>query len=109
MADAVVVPVDDSPGVVPATEDGVDRAHELFPRVPRRLVSGGAGDDGFEVIHHRFQLVCGEFVVQVHAGPRLVFREAFLEGLGRHVHHDVGVNLDEPAIGVVGGSGVVHH
>ena len=101
VADLVLAPVVDRAPAVPALEDRFDRQAHLLARVRRELLAGVLAVDAQELRRQRRQVVG----VEVGVGGALtlgVLRaiERFLEGVGRHVHHDLAEHLDEPAVGI---------
>ena len=72
------------------------------------VAAGGLTDGRFEIADNLLQLIGAQLVVQFDAGPFFVFGQNALKGIVVYVHHHVGVDLEEPPVGVVSGTSVTH-
>ena len=88
--------------VHPRLEDRADRAPELVLRVLRKGRAALALDDDLVVADQLRPVVAGEVGVEVVAALVLEVLEPLLEAVVVDAEHDVGIHLDEAAVGIVG-------
>ena len=104
--DVVLHPVIVCAGVVPGTEDRLDRAEELFLRVVREVLPDLFFIFRFELVRQLFKVVGSQFDVLRDALLFFHLVDELFEVLFADFHNDVGVHLDETAIAVPGPAGV---
>ena len=105
--DIVHAAVYDGAGVVPGTEHGLDRFHQLHPRLLRELLalhrvlidSLKAGDQLLHVLGRQLR-------IELHALGFLHLVDDLLKERLRHLHNHVGEHLDKSAVGIIGKTGV---
>ena len=97
----------DGAGVVPGAEHGPDGAHELIPGVLRELLADLLPVLGLEQLGQLLEVLGGQLGVQLHVPLGLHLVDELLEVLLAHLHDHVGIHLDEPAVGVVGETGIL--
>ena len=110
--DVVFAPVNIGPLVVPRTEDGTDRAHQLLAGVVGEGLAGALLDqrlEAFDQFLERFGIERGVADMGVlREELRFEFLDDRLEriilltGAFLHTHHNVSIHLDETAVAVVG-------
>ena len=106
MRDLVLVAVHDRAVVVPAPEDGADRALELLHRVLGEGLAGPALHEVLVALDELLQVLLGELRVlgdadlALEAVHHLLKRLVVVLVLLLDAHHDVAVHLDEAAIAV---------
>ncbi len=92
--------------VHPAAEDGADGAPKLLPRILREGRAGHLNDLGFVILDHDFQIVAGQFGVELVAVLGFVLFKNGFEVVVIDVEHHVAVHLNEAAIAVIGEANV---
>ena len=105
--DIVHAAVVDGAGVVPGAEDRLDGAHQLDLRVLREFLAQLLTVLGLELLGQLLEIVGRQLGVERHTAGFLHFVDQLLEILLADLHDDVGVHLDEAAVGVVGETGIV--
>ena len=105
--DVVHAAVYDGAGVVPGTEHGLHSAHQLILGILRELLAvHRVFVNSFETIGQILQIVSGQLGIKMYALSFLHLVDDLLEVGLRNLHYNVGVHLDESAVGVVCESGV---
>ena len=99
--DIVHAAIIDRAGVIPGAEDGLDGAHELDLGVLREVFAELFSVFGLELFSQFLEIVRGEFGVERHASGFLHLVDELLKVLLADFHDDIGVHLDETAVGVV--------
>ena len=105
--DVVHAAIVDRARVVPAAEHGLDGAHQLFLRVLRELFAELFLILGLELFGQLLEVLSGQLGIELDVAGDLHLVDELLEILLAHFHDDVGIHLDEPAVGVVGETGIV--
>ena len=98
--DIVVTTVNVGTRVVPGTEYGFDRAHELFLRICREVGTDLCLILGLELVSQFLEVISGELNVLLHALFSLHLIDEFFEVLLTNFHYDVGVHLDKSSVAV---------
>ncbi len=102
LGDGVEAAIGDGALVHPRLEDGADRAPELRLRILRERRAALALDDHLVVADQLRPVVAGELGVEAVAALVLEVLEPLLEAVVIDAEHDVGIHLDEAAVGIVG-------
>ena len=97
----------DRAGIVPGAEDGLDGAHQLHFRVLREFLAELVLVFGLELLSQLLEIVGIELGVELHALLFLHLVDELLKILLADLHDNVGVHLDEAAVGVVCKAGIV--
>mmetsp|Transcript_22629 Transcript_22629/g.70837 ORF Transcript_22629/g.70837 Transcript_22629/m.70837 type:complete len:790 (-) Transcript_22629:118-2487(-) len=103
---AVPLPVELGPVVLPRAEDGADRAPQLLVRVLRELGAGPLDDERLEALDQLAQVVARQLEVVLLVALRLELLHDGVERLvivlvpGLHAQHDVAVHGDEAPVAV---------
>ena len=105
--DVVHAAVVDRAGIVPGAEDGLDGAHQLHFRVLREIFAELVLVFGLELLSQLLEIVGIELGVELDALLVLHLVDELFEVLLADLHDDVGVHLDEAAVGVVSEAGIV--
>ena len=104
---AVEAPIGDGALVHPGREHRADRAPQLIARSLRERLAGLLDHLGFVIVDDRAPVFGVKIGVERVALAILVVLEDVLEIVNVDVEHDVGIHLNEAAIGVVGETRVV--
>mgnify|MGYP005779409487 CR=1 FL=1 len=104
--DVVIHTVDVRAGVVPRTEDSLDRLEELFLGIGREILAELLFIFCLELICKFFEVVRGELNVLRDALLFLHLVDELFEVLLADFHDDVGEHLDESSVAVVRPAGV---
>ena len=99
--DLIHLAVEDGPLIVPGTEHGLDGSHELDVGVLRELFAELLVVELAEQLKHLFQIFCVELDILLYALLLLDLVDDGLEALLAEAHDDVGIHLNEAAIGVI--------
>ena len=105
--DVVHPAIVDGAGVVPAAEHGLDGAHQLLLGVLGEVLAQLGLVFLLEHGGQLFEILGRELGVQLDAALFLHLVDELLKILLAHLHDDVGIHLDKPAVGVIGEAGVV--
>ena len=92
--------------VVPAAENGFDRAHELFLGILREILADFGLVFGLELLGERLEVVGVEFGVEFDALLLFHLVDELFEIFLADFHDDIGVHLNEAAVAVVSKTGV---
>ncbi len=107
VGDLVHAAVDVRAGVIPGTEHGLDRFHQLDLRVAGEILALFLFVERFEADDQILHVVGIQLDVLFDALLGLLRVDDLLELRFRELHHDVGEHLDKTAVGVVSKAGVV--
>ncbi len=94
--------IGDGACVHPARKDRADGAPELLARILREGLTQFVGDRLLVAGDHLLPFGCGQIGVEFVAEAGLLVFQDFLEHLVVEPHDDVGIHLDEAAVGIPG-------
>ena len=97
----------DRAGVVPGAENGLDGAHQLHLRILREFLAQLVLVFSLELLSQFLEIIGVEFGVELHALLFLHLVDQLLKILLADLHDDIGIHLDEAAIGVICEAGIV--
>ena len=97
----------DGPGVIPGAEHGADGSHELLAGILGEVLADLLTVLGLELLGQLLEVLGGKLGVQLHIALGLHLVDEFLKVFLAHLHDHVGIHLDEPAVGVVGETGIL--
>ena len=104
--DGVEAAIGDRALVHPGREHGADRAPQLIARTLRERLVGRFNHPGLVVDDDRAPVLGVEVGIERIALAVLVLFKDVLEIVDVDLEHDVGIHLDEAAIGIIGETGV---
>ena len=99
--------VNDGAGVVPGTEYGLNRFHQLYLGILREFLAvHGVFVNFLESRDQLLQVVCCQLRVVMNALGLFYFVDDLLEeGLG-NLHHNIGKHLNKSSVGIISKSGI---
>ena len=98
--------VNDGALIVPGTEYGLHRFHELHSGILREVLSHLVLINCLEALNDFFQIICGQICVKTCAlGFLDLIENPFKKGFG-NLHYHIRKHLNESAVGIVGKSGI---
>ncbi|OPZ58522.1 MAG: hypothetical protein BWY87_01417 [Deltaproteobacteria bacterium ADurb.Bin510] len=102
LGDVIELAVGVGAGSLPGVEHGIDAAPELFHGIHGQVATGQFLDLAFQDLHQFLEVGGGQVGVELDAFLLLHEVELVLEGMRVGAHDDVGVHLDETAVGIIG-------
>ena len=105
--DVVHAAIVDGAGIVPGTEYGLDRFHQLDLGILRKFHAHMFLVDGLEAFYNFLKIFGGQVAVEFHAALFLVLVQNSFELALRDLHNDIGEHRDKAAISVIGKVGIV--
>ena len=104
--DVIHPAVHDGALVVPGTEYGLDRFHELYPGILREVSSHPVLIDALKALNNLFQVVGSKVRVKTRSLCFLdLVKHSFKKRFG-NFHYHIREHLDESAVGIIGKSGI---